>query len=116
MRYRLARLPQRRHDPLPRIDPPSLHENDMRADDVLPDTANQGDFNGVTIRKGTIAAFLANAAAWSDPASSAAQRATAEAHIAEALPALRAVGLFDVLEVRDPALRAWLAQSPPNRL
>jgi len=88
----------------------------MRADDVLPDTANQGDFNGVTIRKGTIAAFLANAAAWSDPASSAAQRATAEVHIAEALPALRAVGLFDVLEVRDPALRAWLAQSPPNRL
>jgi hypothetical protein len=82
----------------------------MRADDVLSDTANHGDFNGVPIRKGTIAAFLANATAWSDPASSSAQRATAEAHIAEALPALHAVGLFDVLEVRDPALRAWLAQ------
>lgn len=89
----------------------------MRADDMLPDDANQGDFNGVTIRKGTIAAFLANASVWSDPASGAAQRAAAEAHIAEALPALRAVGLFDVLEVRDPALRAWLAaHNPPNQL
>lgn len=89
----------------------------MRADDVLPDHANQGDFNGVTVRKGTIAAFLANATIWSDPASSGAQRATAEAHIAEALPALRAVGLFDVLEVRDPSLRRWLAaHNPPNQL
>jgi len=81
----------------------------MRADDVLPDHADQGDFNGVTVRKGTIAAFLANATVWSDPASSAAQRDAAAAHIAEALPALRAVGLFDVLEVRDAALRDWLA-------
>jgi len=81
----------------------------MRADDVLPDDANQGDFNGVAIRKGTIAAFLANATVWSDPASIAADRATAEAHMAEALPSLRAVRLFDVLEVRDAGLRAWLA-------
>ena len=27
----------------------------------------------------------------------------------DALPALRALGLFDVLEPRDPALRAWLS-------
>lgn len=81
----------------------------MRANDVLPDDANQGDFNGVAIRKGTIAAFLANATAWSDPAVTAADRATAEAHMAEALRSLRAVRLFDVLEVRDPGLRQWLA-------
>jgi len=80
----------------------------MQASDVLPDHQNQGDFNGVTIRKGTIAAFLANATVWSDPATAQAQRAIAEAHIEEALPALRAVGLFDVLQVRDAALRAWI--------
>jgi hypothetical protein len=88
----------------------------MRADDVLPDHADQGDFNGVTIRKGTIAAFLANATVWSDPTSSTAQREMAQAHIAEALPALRAVGLFEVLEVRDPALRNWLKASRPKNV
>jgi hypothetical protein len=88
----------------------------MRANDVLPDHADQGDFNGVTVRKGTIAAFLANATVWSDPASSSAQRETAQAHIAEAMPALRAVGLFEVLEVRDPALRDWLEASRPKHV
>ena len=38
----------------------------------------------------------------------AADRARAEADTIDALPALRALGLFDVLDVRDPALRAWL--------
>lgn len=87
----------------------------MRADDVLPDHASHGDFNGMAVRKGTIAAFLANATVWSDAASSAAQRATAEAHITQALPALHAVGLFKVLEVRDPALRDWLEASWPTK-
>lgn len=82
----------------------------MRAEDVLPDHLNQGNFNGVAVRKGTVGAFLANARVWCDPASGAPERATAERDLREAMPALRALGLFEVLEVRDPALREWLSR------
>lgn len=78
----------------------------MRAEDLLPDDANQRDFNGVAVRKGTVGAFLANAKMLTDPAASAAARAAAERDIIASLPALRALGLFDVLEIRDARLRA----------
>ncbi|RKP46167.1 hypothetical protein [Pararobbsia silviterrae] len=80
----------------------------MRASDFLPDHVNQGDINGTTVRKGTVGAFLVNARVWSDPHASADAKAQAQADIVEALPALRAIGLFDVLEVRDAGLRAWI--------
>ncbi|MFD4837009.1 hypothetical protein ACFWP0_05830 [Achromobacter sp. NPDC058515] len=82
----------------------------MRAEDVLPDGRDQGDFNGVAVRKGTVGAFLANARACSDPQASAEAVAAARRDIREALPALRALGLFEVLQVRDPALRAWMQE------
>ncbi|ABK10974.1 conserved hypothetical protein [Burkholderia cenocepacia HI2424] len=75
---------------------------------MLPDHANQVDAGGTTIRKGTVGAFLVNARVLTDPNAAPAERARAEADAIDALPALRALGLFDVLEVRDPALRAWL--------
>ncbi|ENH6342517.1 hypothetical protein ABWH74_005947, partial [Burkholderia vietnamiensis] len=53
--------------------------------------------------------FLINARVLADPHAEPAERARAEADTIAALPALRALGLFDVLEVRDAALRAWLA-------
>jgi len=78
----------------------------MRAEDLLPDVQNHLQFsNGATIRKGTVGAFLANAKVWSDPATGSAQRLAAEHDIVEALPALRALGLFDVLSVQDSALQ-----------
>lgn len=80
----------------------------MRADQLLPDSINEAQRHGVTIRKGTVGAFLVNARVWCDAAASDAERATAAADIADALPALHALGLFDVLEIRDPALRAWV--------
>ncbi|QVQ27835.1 hypothetical protein [Achromobacter deleyi] len=85
----------------------------MRARDVLPDGMDQGNFNGVAVRKGTVGAFLANARVCCDPRASADAVAAARRDIREALPALRALGLFEVLQVRDPALRAWIqAQGP----
>ncbi|MFM0738767.1 hypothetical protein PQQ51_16115 [Paraburkholderia xenovorans] len=80
----------------------------MRAEQILPDHVDQTDFNGVTIRKGTVAAFLANARIWIDAASNEAAREEAAADIVEALPALRAIGLFDVLDIRDARLRTWV--------
>ncbi|SDA86589.1 MULTISPECIES: hypothetical protein [unclassified Janthinobacterium] len=81
----------------------------MRAEDVLPDQQNQGQFNGVTVRKGTVGAFLANARQWLDEASSDAERRSAERDIVDALPALHALGLFDILQVRDAKLRALVS-------
>jgi hypothetical protein len=78
----------------------------MRAEERLPDDVNEGDINGVRIRKGTVGAFLANAKVLSDPAAAAEARALAERDLIDALPALRALGLFDVLSIRDDKLRA----------
>ncbi|MFY3135461.1 hypothetical protein ACOTFF_05020 [Achromobacter xylosoxidans] len=80
----------------------------MKAQDVLPDDRDSADFHGVTVRKGTVGAFLANARLWCDAAATPQARERAAADLREALPALRALGLFEVLEVRDPALRRWL--------
>ena len=78
----------------------------MRADQILPDDVNHGQFQGVTIRKGTVAAFLANARTWTDALAGADERAQAQAQIVEDLPSLRALGLFELLEIRDERLRA----------
>lgn len=80
----------------------------MRAEDLLPDHLNQTDIDGVAVRKGTVGAFLANARVLRDATASDAARADAQRDIADALPALRALGLFDVLEIRDAALRAFV--------
>jgi hypothetical protein len=79
----------------------------VRPEHVLPDgddTVSLAD--GGVARKGTIAAFLRNAQRWAEPAIAPEERALLTEAIAEAVPALRALGLFAVLEVRDPALRA----------
>jgi hypothetical protein len=78
----------------------------MRAEDVLPDNVDQREFDGVVVRKGSVGAFLVNAKILADLASSAAVRAEAERDILAVLPALRALGLFDVFELRDEKLRA----------
>ncbi|WP_318828042.1 hypothetical protein [Burkholderia cepacia] len=80
----------------------------MRAEQMLPDQTDRITLGDTTIRKGTVGAFLVNARVLTDPNAAPADRARAEADAIDALPALRALGLFDVLEVRDSALRAWL--------
>ncbi|AIC21136.1 preprotein translocase subunit SecD [Pseudomonas chlororaphis] len=82
----------------------------MRAEDLLPDQLNHGDFNGTRVRKGTVGAFLINARLWADPGTSAQQRRIAEEDLLVTLPALRALGLFELMQLRDPALRALCGQ------
>ncbi|WMJ70933.1 hypothetical protein [Stenotrophomonas sp. 24(2023)] len=77
----------------------------MQAQDILPDHQNHVQIDGVTVRKGSVGAFLANVRQWQDPASDATARATAEADLCALLPALRALGLFEVFAVRDPQLQ-----------
>jgi hypothetical protein len=53
--------------------------------------------------------FIACAHQMLDPTTPEAVRQAMEPRLLEQLPALRALGVFDLFEVRDPALRAWLA-------
>ena len=78
----------------------------MRAEDILPGDASHIERGGMTLRKGTVAAFLANASIWLDPASEPADVAAAEAAMIEARPALEALALFEILVPRDPRLAA----------
>jgi hypothetical protein len=80
----------------------------MRADEILADKVNETEVNGVVIRKGSVGAFLANAKTFADPTASAEARSIAERDIIEGLPALRALGFFDILQVRDEGLRAFI--------
>ncbi|QII30868.1 hypothetical protein G6052_19835 [Stenotrophomonas maltophilia] len=77
----------------------------MRPQDILPDHQNDVQVNGLTVRKGSVGAFLASVRDWQDPASDAAIRAVAEADLRSLLPGLHALGLFQVLAARDPALQ-----------
>lgn len=83
----------------------------MQAQDVLPDGMDQGNFNGVAVRKGTVGAFLANARVCLDASATPQAVVAARRDIRDALPALRALGLFDILQVRDAGLRAWVREA-----
>jgi hypothetical protein len=50
----------------------------MRAEDRLPDAVNESFIDGVSVRKGTVGAFLLNAKVWSDRTSSDEARIIAE--------------------------------------
>ena len=77
----------------------------MQPHDILPDDQNEVQVNGLTVRKGSVGAFLATVREWQDPARDADLRATAEADLRGLLPGLHALGLFQVLSARDPALQ-----------
>lgn len=80
----------------------------MRAQDVLPDGVDQLQLNGVSVRKGSVAAFLANAKVLADTFATAEARLEAERDILEAMPALCATGLFEVMQLRDETVRAFV--------
>ncbi len=84
----------------------------MRAKDFLPDDVNQGELDGVTVRKGTVGAFLANARLLMSVDTPKAEAAVLEGDILEALPALRALGLFEIMQVRDERLRRFIDAHP----
>src|SRR5471032_1742201 len=79
---------------------PNKRNHIMRAQDLLPDHIDGVDLNGVAVRKGTVGAFLHNARSYLAPDTPPADRAVAEAHMTEALPAMQALGLFDVFDTR----------------
>ncbi len=83
-----------------------------RPEDVLPDHLDRIEMDGVTMRKGTVAAFLRNAVRWTDPATTPDDRAALRPVIIEAVPALRTLGLLAIFEARDAGLRRLIASVP----
>lgn len=82
----------------------------MKPETLLPDHIDAVQANGVTVRKGSVGAFLASWRVLSDPSQSDASHAAAKADLIALVPALDALGLFDVFEARDPQLRELIAQ------
>lgn len=87
---------------------PNPNSVTMRPEDVLPDETDRAEINGISVRKGTVAAFLQNAMRWSDAATADADRQELGREITDSIPALRALGVFAVFEVRDERLRALM--------
>ncbi|MBI3727867.1 MAG: hypothetical protein HY254_05990 [Burkholderiales bacterium] len=81
----------------------------MKAEDILPDHINTTTINGLTIRKGTVAAFVVNAKIYLQPDSSPDERSEAKTAVLEAMPALQALGIFDVFVIADTGLRELVA-------
>ena len=84
----------------------------MRPEDVLPDEVDTCEINGLTLRKGTVAAFLWNCRRWLELAPGVPERAGIETEMKAALPALRALGVFDLFDLRDARLRALVGSEP----
>ena len=80
----------------------------MRPEDVLADETDRAEIDGVSIRKGTVAAFLQNAIRWSNATTTDADREELGREITASIPALRALGVFAVFEARDERLRALM--------
>ena len=82
--------------------------------DVLPDGAEGTEFHGEYVRKGTIAAFIANAKLLQAVPAGTPEYEDAATQLRTLKPALDAVGLFDVVTIRNPAVATLLSNPPPD--
>ncbi|KAF1007917.1 MAG: hypothetical protein GAK28_01393 [Luteibacter sp.] len=83
----------------------------MKPQDILPDDVNSFELAGVTVRKGTIGAFIVNARVLTDPASDAAARAAALEDALALVPAMEQLGVFEVFRIADTDLAEVVAAS-----
>lgn len=82
----------------------------MKAQDIIPDGQDFTVIDGHTVRKGSVGAFLANARVLEDADAPAEARRIARDDLLSLVPTLDALGLFDVFELRSPALRDEVAR------
>jgi hypothetical protein len=82
----------------------------IRPEDVLADEVNSTTLNGAEVRKGTVAAFIANAKILESLAPTDPHYGEVEAQLRELVPAVRAVGVLDVFAPRTAAIAAVIGQ------
>lgn len=83
----------------------------VRPEDVLPEGVDSTAINGLTVRKGSVAAFVANALRLDDLTEGTPEYAALVAQMRELAPALRTIGLLDVFRPRSPAVESILAEA-----
>jgi len=74
--------------------------------DVIPDGDDAAEFQGVQVRKGTVKAVIENANALKGMTPGTPEYEATVAQLHELRPALVALGVFDVLKVKDPVIAA----------
>ena len=77
-----------------------------RPEDMIPDDKSHFEMGGKTIRKGTMAAALANAEIVESPDATTAEKQAAMDTIKELAPVLRAFGLTKFLTWKNPKIQA----------
>jgi hypothetical protein len=88
--------------------PATTSNTAVRPEDLLPAGAESGVINGVEVRKGSVAAFLANAKLLDSVQEGSREEADVEAQIKALAPKLKALGMLDVFSVRSPRLAALI--------
>jgi hypothetical protein len=83
-----------------------MGDQPVRPEDVLPDGAEGTEYGGEYVRKGSVAAFVGNVQALSGVEPSTPQWEAIVAQMRELKPALDRIGVLEVFEIRDPAVRA----------
>ena len=89
----------------------------LDAADVLADGVETAVFDGREVRKGTIAAFVANARALERAAEDSEESRRLEEQLRRAVPDLRSIGVLDVFSARTSRLATVLqsAERPHDR-
>lgn len=74
----------------------------VRPEDILPDGVDSTTIQGKVVRKGTVAAFLANVVILEDPNSSPAEKANAKSMLQELAPDVVTIGLHQHVTFKNP--------------
>ncbi|MFF4188539.1 hypothetical protein ACFYZ9_35605 [Streptomyces sp. NPDC001691] len=86
------------------------HQPAVRPEDVLPEGVDSTAINGMTVRKGSVAAFVANAVRLDDLAEGTPEHTALVTQMRELAPALRTIGLLKVFQPRSPLVEQILAE------
>jgi hypothetical protein len=81
----------------------------VRPEDLLPTGVDSGVINGVEVRKGTVAAFVANAKRLEALPSDSDEYTELAHQLRAARPLLEAIGVLEVFDVRSQRLREIFA-------
>ena len=83
----------------------------MKPADILPDDVNAKEVDGMVLRKGSVAAFIANAKILTGSATNEAQKREAKDDLISLVPVLKKLGVFDVFSIRDPKIQSLVDEA-----
>ncbi|MET3881036.1 hypothetical protein [Chitinophaga sp. OAE865] len=87
----------------------------MKPSAILPDDVNHVEINGQTLRKGSVAAFLANVAIIEQCTDTHSEAYTAaRKDMLELVPALETLSVFKHLSIRSENIRRLIIQAYPS--